>query len=297
MSERAGKIFGIGLARTGTTSLIAALETLGFSDVQFPTRTEQIENCDPATNTPEANAFEKLDEQYPDSRFILTARDRDDWLTSCESFWKEHEALFSSHPYVMALHSYLYGGIEFGSERFAKAYDRHTEKVRRYFADRAGDLLVLDISDGGNPWQPLCSFLERAVPDMPCPHERRSDLGGEKFARRLSIHPLSNQSLDFPTATEPRIFYTICHTPRRGSHYLAREMWRTGCFGAPHEYFNVHIVMLEMSARLGARSLSEYAARLVRTRTGPNGVFGLKTAFIHFMFFATRRNTALGSSP
>ncbi len=106
-------------------------------------------------------------------------------------------------------------------------------------------------------------------------------------AAKQSLHPFNAESLDFPSAAAPKLFYVICSTPRCGSTYLAREMWLTGCLGAPHEYFNYFSVMLQMSARLGARTLADYSDRLVRARTGPNGVFGFKLHFDHFTFFRT----------
>ncbi len=105
-----------------------------------------------------------------------------------------------------------------------------------------------------------------------------------KEAEQRSLHPFNAKSLDFPSAAEPKLFYVICSTPRCGSTYLAREMWLTGCLGAPHEYFNFHSVMLQMSARLRARTLGDYSERLVRARTGPNGVFGFKLHYPDFNF-------------
>ena len=104
-------------------------------------------------------------------------------------------------------------------------------------------------------------------------------------AAQQSLHPFNAESLDFPSAAKPKLSYVICSTPRCGSTYLAREMWLTGCLGAPHEYFNYQSVMLQMSARLGARNLEDYSDRMVRARTGPNGVFGFKLQYDHFAFF------------
>lgn len=103
-------------------------------------------------------------------------------------------------------------------------------------------------------------------------------------AARTKVHPFTSESLDFPVPAAPRLFYVICSTPRCGSTYLAREMWRTGCLGAPHEYFNYYNVMLQMSARLGARNMTDYTDRLLRARTGPNGIFGMKLHLNHFRF-------------
>ena len=57
----------------------------------------------------------------------------------------------------------------------------------RYFADRPGDLLEIDISRGGG-WEPLCAFLGEPVPDVAFPRsnsaEGRKSLG-HRIRRRL----------------------------------------------------------------------------------------------------------------
>jgi hypothetical protein len=95
------KIFGIGLSRTGTTSLNSALVKLGYRSLHWPhdsvTRRELIgyfageqpfaltvaEDYDAITDTPAAAAYRELSALYPESRFILTLRDRRGWLNSC----------------------------------------------------------------------------------------------------------------------------------------------------------------------------------------------------------------------
>jgi LPS sulfotransferase NodH len=99
----------------------------------------------------------------------------------------------------------------------------------------------------------------------------------------IDLYPLNDERLDFPVATEPQIFYAICHTSRCGSHYLARELWRTGCLGAPLEYFSFQMGMAEMIPRLGAQSSQDYVTRLFRVRTSSNGVFGFKTTSTRFL--------------
>lgn len=99
-------------------------------------------------------------------------------------------------------------------------------------------------------------------------------------------HPFEDPALDFPVETPPRLYYAICSTPRCGSSLLARELWRSGACGAPHEYFNFYSVMLRYATRLGTASLHDYARRVVALRTGPNGVFGFKAHLEHFLFYS-----------
>ena len=79
------KIFGIGLSKTGTTSLHVALEILGYSSVHYPVTWEEFDRYDAAHDITVASRFEELDKLYPGSRFILTLRDLNQWLRSCEN--------------------------------------------------------------------------------------------------------------------------------------------------------------------------------------------------------------------
>ena len=51
------KIFGIGLSKTGTSSLSEALEILGYSTVHFPSTLSEIAYYDAATDSTVARRF------------------------------------------------------------------------------------------------------------------------------------------------------------------------------------------------------------------------------------------------
>jgi Sulfotransferase domain len=195
--RRKPKVFGIGLSRTGTTSLNSALELLGLRSVHFPcdprTRREiegylsnggdrlrlsVLRRCDGLTDTPVCATFEALDAAYPGSRFVLTVRDdREAWLRSCELFWaRAIDPFLRQQPddpyavYIAAIGRALYGSTEFDLQRFSRAYDAYRERVDRHFRGREGDVLVLDLFCG-HSWPELCAFLDRPVPEAPFPFE------------------------------------------------------------------------------------------------------------------------------
>lgn len=193
------KIFGIGLHKTGTSSLNAALRVLGLRPAHFPfdptTREESLallasggdrlpltvlRYCDGLIDLPGPATFEALDAAYPGSRFILTVRDREAWLRSCEAFWPSViEPYLLDHPrdpfsiYLAAAMSALYGLPTFDREQFSRAYDAHMERVARHFRGRENDLLILDICSGDG-WPQVCGFLRRPVPDLAFPFENRA---------------------------------------------------------------------------------------------------------------------------
>ncbi|MFW6058694.1 MAG: sulfotransferase, partial [Phycisphaeraceae bacterium] len=198
-----GRIFGIGLSKTGTTSLGLALNRLGIPTIDFPHdpvtlrqleqgdyRLKVLERYQAATDTPVAPYYAQLDAVYPGSKFILTVRDKASWLRSVEEHWKfsaewaGHHRDFRRFTYFM--HVAVYGVYAFERQRFAHVYDQHTRNVLDYFKDRPDDLLVLDVCNGEG-WEKLCPFLGLPVPDEPFP---RSNTKQEKTQRRAWMHQL-----------------------------------------------------------------------------------------------------------
>ena len=86
------KIFGIGLPKTGQTSLATAMWTLGCKTVQYPYNSSQIKNNDFALDLPIVINYKKLDKKYPNSKFILTTRDFDSWLASMQNHYRRFPA-------------------------------------------------------------------------------------------------------------------------------------------------------------------------------------------------------------
>ena len=153
------KIFGIGLSRTGTSTLNATLNELGFHSIHFPSIEENIKSAnydlahlepfDALTDTPVAPIFKELDEHYPGSRFILTIRDKRDWLDSCEKYFaiKDSVERGTELDELNRFHRiYTYGCEGFNRKRFANVYDEHIEKVKSYFSGRHEDLLIVDVT-------------------------------------------------------------------------------------------------------------------------------------------------------
>jgi 3'-phosphoadenosine 5'-phosphosulfate (PAPS) 3'-phosphatase len=179
MTAHHSKIFGIGLSKTGTTSLANALQILGYrtkdnmgvvkyaagdlSSVDL----DVVDTFEALTDTPIPSFYRELDARYPDSKFILTVRDSDGWLKSCKKQFTERFAQIQSEAHKQ-LFMDLYGTDIFDEERFASGLDRFIAGVRDYFKNRPRDLLIIDVA-AGEGWDKLCPFLGRAVPDVPFP--------------------------------------------------------------------------------------------------------------------------------
>jgi hypothetical protein len=185
------KVFGIGLSRTGTTSLNTALCALGIKSIHFPNDVQTYHELMEArynltvlktyqgiTDTPVVPIYPQLDKIYPGSKFILTIRDKESWLNSVQRHW-EMSGWVRGNPglYTVTEYGYwafnrisVYGCVVFDRDRFSCVYDMHNRNVRQYFTDRRQDLLVLNIC-GGDGWGPLCKFLDKPVPSVSFPYD------------------------------------------------------------------------------------------------------------------------------
>ncbi len=170
------KIFCIGLSRTGTLSLNDALHLLGYRTVHYPTRIlglrngklflkpNALGNYDAFADTPAARFYKELDVLYPGSKFILTVRNVEEWLRSCEKFFNTAAA----NATIRQLRLDLYSTEFFDAGKFRAGYERHLKNVTEYFRDRPGDLCVLNVTEGEG-WKKLCPFLGKKEPKSEFP--------------------------------------------------------------------------------------------------------------------------------
>lgn len=183
------KVFCIGFHKTGTSSLGAALAVLGHRVAgPFGVRDPDIAahavdkavrraaDHDAFQDNPWPLLYREMDERFPGSRFILTVRDEDEWLQSVVAHFGG-----VSTP----MREWVYGagaGDPVGHEAvYLERLRRHVDDVGRHFADRPGDLLVMDLARGDG-WPELCGFLGVDPPGVPFPHANR----GSPIRRRVN---------------------------------------------------------------------------------------------------------------
>jgi LPS sulfotransferase NodH len=82
---------------------------------------------------------------------------------------------------------------------------------------------------------------------------------------------------DFPpVAGPPAITYLLASVPRAGSTLFSHILWRTGCLGAPLEYLNFDPAGPYFFAANSTGAQHRLWHSVLKRRTSPNGVFGLK---------------------
>ena len=174
------KVFGIGWAKTGTTTLGSCLDILGYRhqgqdlDLVYDVEAGNLERIfsvvdrfDAFEDWPWILLYKELDRRYPDSKFILTIRDTDKWWRS----YRNHVTTRGARPDIGRIRRIIYGfedGLQH-KQAYVDRYERHNAEVLRYFAQRPNDLLVMDW-EKGDGWPLLCRFLGKAIPKEPLPH-------------------------------------------------------------------------------------------------------------------------------
>jgi hypothetical protein len=187
-------LFGIGLSRTGTTSLTRALETLGYRSKHFPHIERDILEAnyllpsaagyDALTDLPVVPIFAQLADAHPDSRFVLTVRDVNAWLDACELYFELQDRCMTDTRVQRSLtfhRLYVYGCRKYQRERWRYVYETHLRNVTTFFQAHPQRLLLMNIS-AGDGWACLCAFLGRAVPSLVFPRENTLAMARAQFS-------------------------------------------------------------------------------------------------------------------
>lgn len=187
------KVFGIGLSKTGTTSLSDALQHLGYDVIHWKRyNTSKIIDwpeffyADAVTDTPCSALFEPLYYTFEESKFIYTERSIDTWKQSIvnhfgiehpgqlrsgfEEVEKDRPRPYSFHNFIhwVHIHESLYAQYDSWEE----AYHKFDNRVKSFFSDKPDSrFLEMNIIDG-DVWEVLCSFLDKDIPSQPFPHKK-----------------------------------------------------------------------------------------------------------------------------
>jgi len=214
------KVIGAGFGRTGTASMKAALEQLGYGkchhmfevmpdakQVELWHRIAQGETPDwdaiyadfgACVDFPSAAYWRELSEHYPNAKIVLTTRAFDGWYDSAnETIYAITLAMggwMNLVPRFRKIKEMVYGAIwdRVFDGRFAdrnatrEVFEKHEADVKAAFnSDR---LLIFHPKQG---WEPLCEFLGKPVPETPFPNvnDREAFLKQVRMMRMMKRMP------------------------------------------------------------------------------------------------------------
>lgn len=190
-------VIGAGLGRTGTLSLKAALEQLGFGPCHHMTevaadhaRQSEIWNrvaggderdweavfagYRAAVDWPACHYWAELAEAFPEAKVVLSLRDPAKWYASmAETIFRFPMPEAVPYQSGAAMAPMWFAAEIVMRQTFAgkrdeasviAAYERHNAAVRAAIPPER--LLEFEVAQG---WEPLCAFLDVPVPDTPFP--------------------------------------------------------------------------------------------------------------------------------
>jgi hypothetical protein len=190
-------VIGAGFGRTGTLSFKQALEQLGLGPcyhmLEVFGREDHVAAWSAATagqtvdwdalltgyhstcDWPACTFWAELLQANPDAKVVLTRRDPDAWYRSMNKtiFESLDRPIDEDDDPVVADHQRMtralvidrtFGG-DLGRDHVLAVLAAHEQDV--IASVPADDLLVYDVAEG---WEPLCEFLDVAVPDEPFPN-------------------------------------------------------------------------------------------------------------------------------
>jgi hypothetical protein len=180
------KVFGIGLPRTASRSVYAAVCHLGWGRLlQDPVDWNRIDRAPGAFDITIASRYRELDERYPGSKFILTLRLSDSWLKGIRKLYRRWAPLRNTtlpprgaNPrrykwWILEAERAVWGAAGWtripSDREFLQGRIQHHDGVREYFADRPQDLLEFDVF-AGDGYEKLSAFLGAPVPKRKFPH-------------------------------------------------------------------------------------------------------------------------------
>lgn len=212
------KIFGIGWAKTGTTTLGNCFKILGFDhqsqdlglvkDIRKGDLSRIMalaEKKETFEDWPWILLYEELDKTFPNSRFVLTKRKSEKWIRSYKNMIGGSSRIKTllrpllSHSLpgtqsdtkedINEIRRTLYGlpFPEVPELQLIERYEKHNADVEHYFRGRSKDLLIVDWEEKSG-WQELCDFLGKDIPDEPFPHANKGKYSEESaITRRIDI--------------------------------------------------------------------------------------------------------------
>jgi Sulfotransferase domain len=203
------RVIGSGFGRTGTLSLQAALQQLGFDPCyhmlevgrtrghprkwlaiargELPDWRALFEGFEATVDFPACLFYADLMREFPDAKVLHTVRNDDDWYRSTFETLYQARSVFPrwlmrsvgviGDVFEMVERLIWNGVFEgcFNDPRRAKEiFNEHTARVISTVP--AERLLVYDVREG---WAPLCQFLNVPVPSTPFPNinDRASMVG------------------------------------------------------------------------------------------------------------------------
>ncbi len=159
------KLFIIGLPRTGTTSISAALLEYNFKVAHTAFTKRTFELADVFSDTPCYCDYQQLDKLFPNSKFVYLDRAIELWIPSVQMLLIKMKNNLSAAGHFNPIMKRCFNTTfellttdePLTAAHLSHCYQQHQQQVFDYFSGR-GDILHIDISKPGS-FSILLDFL------------------------------------------------------------------------------------------------------------------------------------------
>ncbi len=166
------KLFIIGLPRTGTTSVSAALMEYGFMVAHTAFTKHTFELADVFSDTPCYSDYPQLDKLFPGSKFVYLDRKSKNWLPSIQMLLTKMQKNLSSDGHFNPIMKRCFNTTfellttdePLTFEHLAHCYQQHQQQVLSYFTG-SKDFLSIDVSQA-NSLSKLLRFIDIEIKEQ-----------------------------------------------------------------------------------------------------------------------------------
>lgn len=173
MCSKEIKIFGVGLNKTGTTSITKAFDVLGFKTlhndkkISNAYKTGELKElidkydflCDGFWFT---HTLQFLSENYPNAIFLWTKRPMEDWIIS-----RTIHDLHARVCWPIGRNRHI------DTKKYEEIFRQHVNDIHTYLIEKERN--VFDIVVSKLTWKKLCGIVNKPIPQEDFPHENPSN--------------------------------------------------------------------------------------------------------------------------
>ncbi len=186
------KVIGVGLNKTGTSTLKTCMKLWGFNHCTFDLGAfnayrnndwEYLKRIadehDSFENWPWALMYDRMYNWYPDAKFILSVRkNAETWFKSLSRHGKRIGPLVDYELYI-----YGYADPDENKQAHIDYYHKHNQMVETFFAGQSDKLLKV-CWENGHGWNELSQFLQLRPPQEDFPHSNKTPSLYEELERK-----------------------------------------------------------------------------------------------------------------
>ena len=159
MKKYNGKVFCLGISKTGTKSWHIAMGNLGYKSIHNGGRPIDMDMLNSYDAFSDSNTcwfkYDVLYEDIPNSKFVLSVRDKETWIGKILTWYNPK----FKQSYIKWHRDGIYDLRMDTTEELSEFFDTYVNDIIEYFKDKQDRFIIHDVFSGDG-YKKLCEFLE-----------------------------------------------------------------------------------------------------------------------------------------